>query len=387
MRSLSSHFLLNPAITYLNFGSYGACVRPVFENYQQWQRELEMEPCQFMTVNGPEYLLQSRSALAGYIRCASDDLVYVTNPSYAVNLVAKSFDFQPGDEVLSTDLEYGACDRTWNYYCKKAGARYVRQHIELPLASKEKFVEDFIRGINERTRLIFISQLTSATALILPVAEICTIARQRGVPVFIDGAHVPGHLPLDLSVLQPEFYTGACHKWMLTPKGCSFLYVRKDLQALLDPLVVSWGYNPEVQSDSRFLDYHQLQGTRDFSAFLTVPAAIRFMEENDWESVSASCKQLVRDHAMRFCELVKSTPLAPVTEDFIGQMFSIPINIKAPQALQQRLFEQYQIEIPVMTQNGNSYLRYSINAYNDHEDLDKLFNALQENLSLLELSN
>jgi isopenicillin-N epimerase len=383
MRDLSSHFLLDPAITYLNFGSYGACARPIFENYQQWQRELELEPCQFINVNGPQYLKNSRTALASYIHCDADDLVYVVNPSYVVNIVAKSLALQPGDEVLSTDLEYGACDRTWNYYCKKAGARYVRQKVNLPLVSKEQFVQDFISGINERTKLIFISHITSITSLILPVSEICAIARQSGIIVFVDGAHVPGHVPLNISLLQPDIYTGACHKWMMTPKGCSFLYVKKNVQPLLDPLVVSWGYNPELPSDSRFLDYHQMQGTRDFSAFLTVPAAIRFMEENNWEAVSADCKQLVRDNAMRFCDLVGTAPIAPVTEDFIGQMFSIPINTKSPQVLQKHLFEQYKIEVPVMTQDGNSYLRYSINAFNSQEDLDKLFVALQENLNLL----
>jgi isopenicillin-N epimerase len=386
MPHLSSHFILRPDITYLNFGSYGACVRPVFENYQQWQKELEMEPCQFMNVTGPEYLRQSRAALADYIHCDADDLVYVTNPSYAANIVAKSFPLQPGDEVLSTNLEYGACDRTWNYYCKKAGARFVRHQAVFPLVSKEQFVQDFVKGINEKTRLIFISQITSVTGLILPVAEICAIGRQRGIMVFIDGAHVPGHLPLDISQLQPDFYTGACHKWMLTPKGSSFLYVRKALQSLLDPLVISWGYESEFPSESRFLDYHQLQGTRDFSAFLTVPEAIRFMKEYDWESVAECCKQLVRTNAMRFCDLVGSKPIVPVTEDFIGQMFSIPIKTKEPRLLQNLLFERYRIEVPVMVQNGNAYLRYSINAFNSQDDLDKLFDALRENLSMLGLS-
>ena len=387
MPPLSSHFLLRPDITYLNFGSYGACVRPVFENYQQWQKELEMEPCEFMNVTGPEYLKQSRSALADYIHCDADDLVYVTNPSYAANIVAKSFPLKPGDEVLSTNLEYGACDRTWNYYCKKAGARFVRYPAAFPLVSKEQFVQDFTSEINERTRLIFISQITSVTGLILPVAEICAIARQRGTLVFIDGAHVPGHIPLDISQLQPDMYTGACHKWMLTPKGSSFLYVRKALQSLIDPLVVSWGYDSEFPSDSQFLDYHELQGTRDFSAFLTVLEAIRFMKEHDWESVAADCRELVRGNAMRFCDLVGSKPITPVTEDFIGQMFSIPIKTKEPRLFQKLLFERYRIEVPVMVQNGNAYLRYSVNAFNSQEDLDKLFDALQENLSMLQVSN
>lgn len=382
-QSLKSQFLLNPEVAYLNFGSYGACAKPIFENYQQWQRELEAEPCQFMNVNGPEYLKRSRTALAAYVNCDADDLVYVTNPSYAVNIVAKSLDLQPGHEVLSTNIEYGACDRTWKYYCEKKGATYVRQPIMFPLDDPEQFVSNFTAGINERTKLIFLSHITSATALMLPVAEICKVARRQGILVFIDGAHAPGQVPLDLSALQPDMYTGACHKWMLTPKGCSFLYVKKELQHLLDPLVVSWGYESDYPSHSQFLDYHQLQGTRDFSAFLTVPTAIRFMKDNNWEDVAADCRQLVRENAMRFCELVGSKPVSALTTDFLVQMFSIPIQTRDPRGLQTMLFQKYKIEVPVFVQNGNMYLRYSINAFNTQDDLDRLYEALKENLPLL----
>src|SRR3974390_986452 len=125
--ALKSQFLLNPDITYLNFGSFGACARPIFDDYQRWQRELEFEPVQFMTVTGLKYLQQSREALGEYIHADPNDVVYVTNPSYAVNIIAKNFPLKAGDEILSTDIEYGACDRTWKYYCRKAGAKYVRQ--------------------------------------------------------------------------------------------------------------------------------------------------------------------------------------------------------------------------------------------------------------------
>jgi isopenicillin-N epimerase len=145
---------------------------------------------------------------------------------------------------------------------------------------------------------------------------------------------------------------------------------------MFDPLVVSWGYNADQPSASQFLDYHQMQGTRDFSAFLTVPAAIRFMEENDWVSVAASCRKLVRSNAPRFCELLKTKPLAPLTDDFIGQMISIPVKLSDPEALQQKLFNQYQIEVPIMQQDGKQYMRYSINGFNSQDDLDQLYEAL-----------
>jgi isopenicillin-N epimerase len=378
MPSLKAQFLLDPAVTYLNFGSYSACPRPVFEDYQKWQMELEREPYQFITRKGLDYLRQSREALAGYIHCNADDLVYVSNPSYAANIIAKSLQLNPGDEVLSTDLEYGAIDRTWNYYCRKAGARFVRQPVELPVVSKEKFIEDFFKGVSSKTKLIFIGQITSPTALIFPVKEICEIARQKGLLIFVDGAHVPGHIPLDLTELGADIYTGACHKWMLTPKGCSFLYVKKELQHLFDPLVVSWGYESATPSHSTFLDYHQTQGTRDFSAFLTVPRAIRFMEENNWEDVAAGCRALVRDNAPRFYELFDSAPLSPLTDEFLGQMCSVPIQTSQPEMLQRRLYEAYQIEVPVMKQGERNFLRYSVNGFNGQGDLDRLYEVMKE---------
>jgi isopenicillin-N epimerase len=375
---LQSQFLLDPDITYLNFGSFGACPKPIFENYQKWQLELEREPVRFMTVNGPRYLKTSREALEKYINCDAADVVYVNNPSYGINIIAKSFRLNAGDEILSTNLEYGALDRTWNYYCKKAGAKYVRQQVTLPVVSSKQFIEDFFKGVTNKTKAIFISHITSATALIFPVKEICEIAKAKGLFVIIDGAHVPGHIPLDITELQPDVYTGACHKWMCAPKGCSFLYVKKQWQHLFDPLLISWGYDSVAPSDSQFLDYHQLQGTRDFSAFLTVPEIIKFLHENDWPAVARSCRQLAHSNYERFCDLLTTKPLSPVTDEFLGQMCSIRVTTSEPEKLHQLLFEKYKIEVPVMRQNDLTFIRYSIQAFNSQQDLDKLFNALTE---------
>ena len=376
--NLKSQFLLDPDITYLNFGSFGACPKPVFGDYQKWQLLLEREPVQYIAFNSTANFKASREALAAYVHCDADDLVYVTNPSYAINIVAKSLKLEEGDEILSTNIEYGALDRTWDYYCKKAKAKYIRQPIELPVTSKETIIENFWKGYNEKTKAIFISQITSATALILPVKEICEMAKERGLLTIVDGAHVPGHIPLDLSKLEADIYTGACHKWMMTPKGCSFLYVKKEYQKLFDPLVVSWGYNSAFPSHSQFLDYHQMQGTRDFSAFFTVPKAIEFMKENNWVEVAADCRQMVRDNYARFCELLGSSPICPVTDEFLGQMCSIPTKTKTPEQLQRHLFEQYKIEVPVTRQDERVFLRYSINGFNTQGDLDKLYEALEE---------
>ena len=308
MQNISESFLLKKDITFLNFGSFGACVKPVFDKYQQYQLELEQEPVQFITVKGLQYLAQSRKALGAYLNCNQDDLVYVTNPSYAVNIIAKSLALQPGDEILTTSLEYGACDKTWEYYCKKSAAIYKKQTINFPIKSKENIIDQFFKGLTAKTKMIFISHITSSTGLRLPVEEICAIAKEKGLLTFIDGAHGPAQVPVDLQNLQADIYTGACHKWMLTPKGSSFLFVKKEYQHLFDPLVVSWGYNTALSSGSQFLDYHQMQGTRDFSAFLCIPEAIHFMQQNDWENVSLKYRQLTQQNAMELCSLLNAKP-------------------------------------------------------------------------------
>ncbi|MBP6286922.1 MAG: aminotransferase class V-fold PLP-dependent enzyme [Ferruginibacter sp.] len=378
MKNLKQYFLLREDITYLNFGSFGACLKPVFEKYQQFQLELEQEPVQFITVNGLKYLETAREALADYVHCHKDDLVYVTNPSYAVNAVAKSFNLQPGDEILTTDLEYGACDKTWEYYCKKAGARYVKQHITLPVQSKEQFVAEFFKGLSPKTKLVFLSHITSSTGLRLPAEEICALAKEKGIMTFVDGAHAPGQIPLDLQNTPFDMYTGACHKWMMTPKGSTFLYVKKEYQHLVDPLVVSWGYNALFPSSSSFLDYHQMNGTRDYSAFLTIPTAIGFMKEHNWTDVAAACRKLVRDNAPAFCQLLDTTALAPLQDDFMLQLCSAEIRTSEPEKLHRHFFDQYKIEIPVMRHGDKVYLRYSINAFNSQQDLDTLFDAIKE---------
>ena len=225
--------------------------------------------------------------------------------------------------------------------------------------------------------MVYISHITSSTGLRLPVEEICAFAKVQGWLTFVDGAHAPGQLSLDLATLQADIYTGACHKWMLAPKGSSFLYVKKEYQNLIDPLVVSWGYKAMFPSDSQFLDYHQMQGTRDFSAFLAVPAAIEFMQENNWEEVSAACRKLTIDNALPLCKILNTEPIAPITEDFTLQLFSAEIKTTEPEKLKAHLFDEYKIEVPVMRHGNKNYLRYSINAFNSQDDMDKLFGAIE----------
>lgn len=374
---MKNYFLLNPEITYLNHGSFGACPKPIFDDYQKWQLELEKEPVQFIVNSGPKYLQKSKELLAQYLHCSSDDFFFTTNPTFAVNTIMRSLNLSAGDEILATNHEYGALDNTWNFYSKQTGVKYIRQNISLPVISKEQILEEFWKGLSEKTKVIFINHMSSATALLFPVKDICDKARELGIITIIDGAHIPAHLPLNIADLNPDYYTGALHKWMLTPKGCSFLYVKREHQKNLDPLVISWGYN-NPQSSNQFLDYHQQQGTRDISAFLTIPAALKFLEEHDWLKKSADCRKMVRKNYKLFCNLLGSEPICPITDEFMGQMASIPVITSDPLLLKNTLYKKYKIEIPVMVLNNSVYIRYSINVYNSQQDLDILYKALED---------
>jgi len=375
--NLRDQFLLRKDINFLNFGSFGATPKPVFDYYQHWQKVLEAEPVQFIAFDGYEYLSTSRAALARFLHVDDkDDLVYVTNPSFAVNIIAKAFPLLEGDEILATDIEYGACDRTWEYYCDQNNAVYKRQKINLPITTKEQFIEDFFKGLTPKTKAIFISHITSATALIFPVKEICSIAKSKGLITIVDGAHAPAQIDLKINELEVDFYVGACHKWMMAPKGASFLYAHKSVQHMCEPLVVSWGYKAAKPSNSQFLDYHQMIGTRDFSAFLAVTMSIIFMNDHKWPEVSKRCHEMVLANAPLFYELLGSQPISPLTSEWIGQMISIPIRTKEPEILQRKLFKEFNIEIPIMRQGEDIYMRYSINAFNSIQDLEALHNAL-----------
>ena len=194
----------------------------------------------------------------------------------------------------------------------------------------------------------------------------------------INPPKVLGHISLNIQNLNADIYTGACHKWMLSPKGASFLYVKSDLQDQFDPLTISWGYDSDEPSKSKFIDYHQYQGTRDISAFLTVPKAIDFLANNNWTEVSRTCKKLVIANYPILCDLLGAEPICPLNGDFLGQMCSIPINSKNEIQLKKLLFHEYKIEIPLMRSDDQLFLRMSLQAYNDQKDVNYLIKVLNE---------
>ncbi|TAM47693.1 MAG: aminotransferase class V-fold PLP-dependent enzyme [Acidobacteria bacterium] len=376
-------FLLRPGVVYLNHGSFGACPRPVFERYQAWQRELEAEPVEFLGRRFAELMRDARGALAAFVGAGPDDLVFVPNATTGLNAVARSLRLGPGDEVLATDHEYGALDRTWTFVCEKRAARYVRRPLPLPIRSAEEIIDAVWSGVTGRTRVLFLSHVTSTTAIILPVKELIRRARERGILTVIDGAHAPGQIPLDVAALGADFYAGNCHKWMNAPKGSAFLYARAGAQPLLEPLVVSWGWRSDRPGPSRFVDEHEWQGTRDIAAYLTVPAAIEFMAEHDWPEVQRACHDLAAAARDRINAITGLAPLTPAAGSWFGQMATVALPPCDHEALQRRLFAEFGIEVPTFAWNGGSYLRVSIQAYNDEADVDALAAALSHLLRRL----
>jgi isopenicillin-N epimerase len=374
---LRDFFLIRPDVIFLNHGSFGACPRPVFEAYQNWQRELERQPVEFLGRRFEGLMREARAALADFCTAETDDLVYVPNATTGLNIVARSLPLKPGDEVLSTDHEYGALDRTWRFVCEKRGARYVRQPLSLPVASAEQVVDAIWSGVTPRTRVLFVSHITSPTAIILPVRELIRRARAAGIITVIDGAHAPGQTPLDLQALGADFYSGNCHKWMMAPKGAAFLYARRERQALLEPLIVSWGWESEKPTPSRLVAHHEWTGTRDIAPFLAVPAAIQFMIDHDWSRVQQACHELVRYARQKITALTGLPPITPDAPEWFAQMAAFPLPSGDAEALQRRLYDEFAVEIPIMAWNEQRLVRISIQGYNTQADVEALVDALQ----------
>jgi isopenicillin-N epimerase len=355
---IRDQFLLDPDVVFLNHGSFGACPREVFERYHEWQLELERRPVEFLGRRLSGLLAEARAAVGTYANADPDDLVFVQNATAGVNLAAWALDLQPGDEVLSTSLEYGALDLAWEHVAGHAPARYVRMPVTVPL---DDAVEEIWSGVTDRTRALFLSHITSETALRLPVEELCSRARERGIATVVDGAHAPGHIPLDLRALDVDYYAGNCHKWLCAPKGAAFLYVRRELQERIAPLVAGWGYKDEPT----FLSRHEEQGTRDPSAFLTVPAAIEWQRAHDWDAVRERCRALA-------AETPAQLGLEPLGTGL--QMVSMRLPPEAPSDLQERLYDEHRIEIPV----SEGLIRASFQGYNGPDDVAALKTALAE---------
>ncbi len=371
-------FLLREGIVFLNHGSFGACPRPIFEEYQRWQRTLEEQPVEFLGRRLDDLLAEARASLAAYLGTEADNLVFVPNATTGMNIVARSLRLAPGDEVLGTNHEYGAVQRTWQFVCEQQGAHYRAQRLMPPFTSTQSQVDAFWQGVTARTKVIVISHITSPTALMLPVAEICQRAADAGILTVIDGAHAPGQIELHLDALGADFYTGNLHKWLSAPKGSAFLYARPARQALLQPLVVSWGWRAEEPGVSPFQDYFGWTGTDDPAAYLSVPAAIAFQQQHDWPTVRAACHTLAAQARERIAALTGLPPFCPDAPQWWAQMCVAPLPEGDGATRKRRLWDEYQIEVPIVTWEGWQFVRVSIQAYNSQRDVDRLITALAE---------
>lgn len=377
MTPLREHFLLDPSVTFLNHGSFGACPKPVFEEYQRWQRELEWQPVEFLGRRFHDLLADSRAALGAYLNADPDDLIYTDNATAGVNIVLRSLDLAPGDEVVTCDHEYGACDLTWQYLHERHGVVINRVPVALPVTTHADLVETLWAAVTERTKVIYLSHITSFSALVFPIEEICRRARERGILTLIDGAHAPSQIPLDMQAIGADFYTGNLHKWLCAPKGAAFLYVRPEHQDFMESMIVSWGWGEQAgHPDKQFLRRNQWQGTRDPSAFLAVPAAIRFQAEHNWPERQAVCRELVCQARRRISNLTDLPVIAPEGEGWFVQMATCPVRTADIGQLKSRLYDEMKIEIPCMEWKGRQFVRVSIQAYNTPDDVDRLLEGL-----------
>ncbi|HEX5029281.1 MAG TPA: aminotransferase class V-fold PLP-dependent enzyme [Gaiellaceae bacterium] len=346
-------FLLDPSVAYFNHGGYGACTEEVFEEYRRWQLALERDPTDFFVRRFDDAMWHARAALAELVGAVPSDVVFAPNATSALNAVIRSLRIRPEEEILTTKHEYGAILRTLGF---------IRANVVLVEP------EELIDNISIRTRAVVVSQVTSPTALVLPVSEVCAAARSAGVLSIVDGAHVPGHLDLDLATLGADVFAGNCHKWLCSAKGAGFLWARPEHQEWIEPLVVSWGYHEAASFGER----HGWQGTRDPAAYLSVPKAIEVHATFDLEHA----RELADEAERRLAPY----GLRPLRGARSPQMRAFSVRAPDPSGLQRRLYDEHRVEVPVYEWEETTLLRVSIGPYSDEADLERLAVALRETL-------
>lgn len=371
MSASRADFLLDEGIVFLNHGSFGACPRPVFEVFQAWQRQMERQPVLFLGRQAEGLLNSARERAAAYVGAPPDTLIFVSNASEGANLVARSLPLRAGDEILITDHEYGAMVRMWRFIAQQTGAVLVTATLPSYLDDEAAVLASIWQHVTPKTRLIFASHITSPTALVLPVAALCARARAAGIWTLIDGAHVPGQLPLDVAAVGADFYTGNFHKWLCAPKSAAFLYARREWHALLHPLVISWGW----EVGASFVQQNSWTGTRDLAAYLSVPAAIDYQAANAWETVRARCHALAQTVYQRGTALTGLRPLHADSPTWYAQMVALPLPPLAA-AAKARLYDEFAIEVPITQQGRRDLVRVSFQAYNTEDDAEAFLRAL-----------
>lgn len=382
---------LDPAVAFLNHGSFGSCPLPVLEFQRELCDRMERQPVKFFVRDLEELLDWARIRLAKFLGGKAENLVFVPNATSGVNAVLRSLDFEPGDELLVTDHEYNACRNALDYVAQRTGAKVVVAKIPFPLASAEEVIEAVMSAVTWRTRLALLDHVTSQTGLVLPIEFLVRELNARNVDTLVDGAHAPGMVPLNLHALNAAYYTGNCHKWLCAPKGAAFLHVRADRQKDIRPLVISHGANSQRTDRSRFLIEFGWMGTGDPTAALSVPKAIevvRSLRPGGWKEVMAHNRELALAARRMLCTALQIPPPSP--DEFIGSFASVPIpdsrsarpskNPLYLDPLQDRLLEEFGIEVPVIPWPAppKRLLRISAQLYNSLPQYKKLAGALKK---------
>ncbi len=393
MNPLRQHWQLEEGLTFLNHGSFGACPRVVVEEQTRLRTEMEKNPVRFLWREIEGRLDAARGEVARFVGADAAELAFVPNATSAVNAVLRSFPFQPGDEILVTDHGYNACNNIATECAARSGAKVVVAHLPFPIASPEQALDAILSSITSQTRLVLVDHVTSPTALVLPVAEIIRELEPRGIAVLVDGAHAPGMLPLEVGALRPSFYTGNLHKWVCAPRGTGFLFARSDRQQGLHPAAISHGYNTSRAGRSPFHDEFDWQGTFDMSAWLAVPAAIRFCENllpGGWPALMRHNHNLACTARRVVCERLRVEPPSP--ETMLGSMatLSLPESLQERNAggsrsvitrfdpLQSHLLQQDSIEVPAVRWGAPArrWIRISAHAYNTLNEYERLADAI-----------
>lgn len=395
---------IQPGVTYLNHGSFGPSPNVVIAARNEWMQRLESEPMDFFVRQLEGHLDQARQRLGEFAGTRGDNLVFVDNATFGMNIVARNFPLAPGDEVLANNHEYGAVLRIWRQTCQSRNAQLVVQQLPEVLTSADEVVASLFSGVTVRTKLIVVSHVTSPTAVILPLAQICRRARELGIPVCVDGPHAPAAVPIEIDRLGCDFYMASCHKWLSAPFGSGFLFVAPRRQQNLEPSVISWGRSLSGRPGT-WQDEFVWSGTRDYSAFLAVPAAIDFLKQGNWRSVAAAAAErqpdgvdlfrdwshgLARNARRRIVELTGLEPIIPDSAEWYGSMIALPLPASVAEPveghmhpLQKQLWERHQIEVPIVHWRGRRWIRVSCHLYNDESDIDRLVVALRDEISNL----
>jgi isopenicillin-N epimerase len=383
------HWTLDPAVTMLNHGSFGAAPRVVLEAQQAWRERLEREPVLFLDRELEGQLALVRERLGAVIGAAPEDLAFVANASTGVNTVLNALRFAPGDELLSTDHEYNAVLNTLRHTAARDGAHLVLARIPFPIESADEALDAILAAVTPRTRLAVVSHVTSVTALVLPIERIVRELADRGVDTLVDGAHAPGQVPLDLDAIGAAYSTGNAHKWLCTPKGSAYLHVRADRHGGVRPLVVSHGANDRRTDRTRFRAEFDWMGTPDPTAILAIPAALDFLSAlrpGGLTGLMASNHALALAARDRLAEALDVE--APAPDAMIGAMAAVPLPDDLPRDLKVRLYDEHRIEVPVSTWPVDAALdpgegprarlvRVSLQAYNDIGQVEALASALR----------